>query len=130
MSPENPKPPAVNIFDCATSSFQKGETITDTFKMLTSYSMGQTVFIVRSKIEGVQRWLEIALNEYASLNGISAPSIVNAGDGRHEHPTQELLDETSVLFTAPHTPRAVVAPSGSARYGRPGMCPSVVSLMR
>ena len=49
---------------------------------------------------------------------------------RAQKATQELLDETCVLSTAPHTPRAVAAPSGSARYGRPGICPSVVSLMR
>jgi len=87
----------VNVFDAKTSSFQKNETITDTIKMLCGYSIGQSIFVIRSKIEGVCRWLEDAIHEYTISRGYPPASFINAGDGRHEHPSQELLDEFSFL---------------------------------
>jgi len=87
----------VNVFDAKTSSFQKNETITDTIKMLCGYSIGQSIFVIRSKIEGVCRWLEEAITEYTRARGYPQASFINAGDGRHEHPSQELLDEFSFL---------------------------------
>mmetsp|Transcript_59604 Transcript_59604/g.129023 ORF Transcript_59604/g.129023 Transcript_59604/m.129023 type:complete len:599 (+) Transcript_59604:61-1857(+) len=87
----------VNVFDSKTSSFQKNETITDTVKMLAGYSIGQSIFVIRSKIEGVCRWLEEAIDEYTTQRGYPRASFINAGDGRHEHPTQEMLDEFSFL---------------------------------
>lgn len=86
----------VNIFDSATSSFNKKESITDTIKMLFGYS-DRSLFIIRSKLEGVCRWLESAIGEYADRISYPRPSFINAGDGRHEHPTQEFLDEFSFL---------------------------------
>ena len=53
----------VYIFDCSTSSFAKGETLTDTIKMLVGYSVGQTMFVIRSKMEGVCRWLELEIGQ-------------------------------------------------------------------
>jgi len=87
----------VNMFDSKTSSFQKNETITDCIKMLCGYSTGQSVFVVRSKVEGVCRWLDESIGNFALRRGFPRPSFINAGDGRHEHPTQELLDEFSFL---------------------------------
>jgi len=87
----------VNMFDTMTSSFTKNETITDTIKMLCGYSIGQSLFVIRSKVEGVCRWLEEAITEYTKTCGFPRASFINAGDGRHEHPTQELLDEFSFL---------------------------------
>jgi len=87
----------VNMFDGQNSSLSKGETITDTIKMLTGYSTKQSIFVIRSKIEGVCTWLEGAISKHARDMGVPRPSFVNAGDGRHEHPSQELLDEFSFL---------------------------------
>jgi len=87
----------VNVFDAKTSSFQKNETITDTIKMLCGYSTGQSLFVIRSKVEGVCRWLEEAISKYCKQRGFPRASFINAGDGRHEHPTQEMLDEFSFL---------------------------------
>ncbi len=86
----------VNDFTVAGSSINKRESITDTVKMLVGYSE-QSVFIVRTKLEGTCRWLEAALSEYATSKGMPVPVFINAGDGRHEHPTQEFLDEFSFL---------------------------------
>lgn len=86
----------VNDFDARTSSFQKKESLTDTVKMLMGYSQ-ESMFILRSRQEGVCRWLQKSMGAYARKIGIPAPSFINAGDGRHEHPTQEFLDEFSFL---------------------------------
>ncbi len=79
-------------FNPATSSRKKSESYADTFNTLTGY--GNIMFVVRSEEEGLCRWLEINGKKYAERNGLLVPpSFINAGDGKHEHPTQELLDE-------------------------------------
>jgi aspartate carbamoyltransferase len=85
-----------NVFDAATSSFNKNESMADTVKMLYGYAEG-SAFVIRSKLEGVCRALETSLGRYAGLLGRPQPSFINAGDGKHEHPTQEFLDEFSFL---------------------------------
>ncbi|TXT41797.1 MAG: aspartate carbamoyltransferase [Spirochaetes bacterium] len=85
-----------NMFDTATSSFNKNESITDAIKMLYGYST-DSCFILRTKLEGVCRWLQDALGRYAEVSGGPVPGFINGGDGKHEHPTQEFLDEFSFL---------------------------------
>eukprot|EP01062_Namystynia_karyoxenos_P021954 TRINITY_DN18394_c0_g1_i1.p1 TRINITY_DN18394_c0_g1~~TRINITY_DN18394_c0_g1_i1.p1 ORF type:complete len:578 (+),score=221.85 TRINITY_DN18394_c0_g1_i1:81-1736(+) len=87
----------VNVFDAATSSFNKKESITDTVKMLCGYSTEQSLFVVRSKLEGTCTWLADVISRYCIQLGVPRASFLNAGDGRHEHPTQEFLDEFSFL---------------------------------
>ena len=67
----------------ASSSLVKGETLLDTLKTLESMTID--ALVVRHKCSGVPKMLADATNA----------SIINAGDGAHEHPTQGLLD----LFT-------------------------------
>ena len=86
----------VNLFDAAGSSFNKMESISDTVKMLVGYAPSST-FIIRSRLEGLTTFLDDALGEYCVHHGIEKPVFINAGDGKHEHPTQELLDEFSFL---------------------------------
>jgi aspartate carbamoyltransferase len=86
------------VSDLATdsSSFNKGESYADTFNTLAGYH--NSVFIIRSKLEGVCRWLEEEAGAFAERNNLRRrPSFINAGDGKHEHPTQELLDEFTFL---------------------------------
>jgi aspartate carbamoyltransferase len=85
-----------NVFDTATSSFNKNESMTDAIKMLFGYS-SDSCFIMRTKLEGACRWLQDALGRYAEVSDRPRPSFINGGDGKHEHPTQELLDEFSFL---------------------------------
>ncbi len=85
----------ISIFDVSHSSFNKKESYADTFSMLTGYD--NQIFVVRSKEEGVCKWLEEAGKTYALRNQIKPPAFINAGDGKHEHPTQELLDEVTLL---------------------------------
>ncbi|MBM3828768.1 MAG: aspartate carbamoyltransferase catalytic subunit [Actinobacteria bacterium] len=67
-------------FSVSTSSVNKGESLRDTVE--TVDAMGVAAFIVRHKTSGVP-W---QLSEWTDA------SIINAGDGWHQHPTQALLD--------------------------------------
>lgn len=81
---------------CSSSSINKGESYADTFNMLSGYS--NTIFIVRSKVEGLCKWLDDESALYTKRNSLPIkPAFINAGDGKHEHPTQELLDEFTFL---------------------------------
>ncbi|HTX72713.1 MAG TPA: aspartate carbamoyltransferase [Rectinemataceae bacterium] len=107
-----------NVFDAATSSFNKNESIVDTVKMLFGYS-ADSCFIVRSKLEGVCRALEDSLGRYAALQSRDRPAFINAGDGKHEHPTQEFLDEFSFLEQLGwHDERIHLALTGDLFHGR------------
>ena len=88
----------VKVSDLAvdTSSFNKGESYADTFNTLAGYQ--NSVFIIRSKLEGVCTWLHESSASFAKRNNLlRIPAFINAGDGKHEHPTQELLDEFTFL---------------------------------
>ena len=65
------------------SSVQKGETLLDTIRNLKS--MGASIIVIRHPMSGAP-WL---------LAKEIDCSIINAGDGSHEHPSQALID----LFT-------------------------------
>jgi len=67
-------------FSVATSSVKKGESLLDTVQ--TIEAMGVDAIVVRHSASG-------APHRVASW---TTASVVNAGDGRHEHPTQALLD--------------------------------------
>jgi aspartate carbamoyltransferase len=86
----------MNNFDASTSSFKKSESFADTVKMLFGYSK-YSLFIMRTPEEGVCRALEEELGAYAEKLGRKKPGFINGGDGKHEHPTQEFLDEFSFL---------------------------------
>ena len=86
----------LNNFDVSSSSFNKSESILDTIKMLYGYSE-KSMFIMRTAQEGVCRFLEEKLENYSELTQLPKPGFINAGDGKHEHPTQEFLDEFSFL---------------------------------
>lgn len=70
----------VMTFSVASSSVKKGESLLDTVR--TIEAMGVDAIVVRHSAAG-------AAARVASWTGAS---VVNAGDGRHEHPTQALLD--------------------------------------
>ena len=78
------------------SSFNKGESYADSFNTVIGYN--NRIFVVRSKIEGVCKYLSQECSSYALRNGLPfVPAFINAGDGKHEHPTQEILDEYTFL---------------------------------
>ncbi|MBT3318722.1 MAG: aspartate carbamoyltransferase catalytic subunit [Clostridia bacterium] len=70
----------VSNLGVSTSSVQKGETLLDTGKTLEA--MGTDIVIIRHPLAGAPKFLG------DNFSG----SVLNAGDGMHEHPTQGLLD--------------------------------------
>lgn len=71
-------------FSAAQSSVKKGETLIDTVNNI--LSMKVDMVVMRHATPGAAHFLS---------NNVKA-SIVNAGDGAHEHPTQALLDSYSI----------------------------------
>lgn len=67
-------------FGGASTSTVKGESLVDTVQTLCSYKID--LIVVRDKHAGVPR-------KVADVSGVS---VVDAGDGKHQHPTQALLD--------------------------------------
>jgi aspartate carbamoyltransferase catalytic subunit len=73
----------VNI-SASTSSVVKGETLIDTARNLEA--MNPDVIVIRHSAAGAPHLLATLVRQ----------SIVNAGDGAHEHPTQALLDMMTI----------------------------------
>ncbi len=71
-------------FSTSMSSTKKGETFKDTVKNIEAMKID--MIVVRHQSAGVPHF----------LTKISNANIINAGDGRHEHPTQALLDMYSI----------------------------------
>ena len=73
----------INI-SASTSSVVKGETLIDTARNLEA--MNPDVIVIRHSAAGAPHMLAKLLRQ----------SIINAGDGAHEHPTQALLDMMTI----------------------------------
>jgi aspartate carbamoyltransferase catalytic subunit len=71
-------------FSVATSSVTKGETLLDTVR--TIESMGADIIVMRHPNSGAPYL----------VSRRTRSSIINAGDGTHEHPTQGLLDAFTI----------------------------------
>jgi aspartate carbamoyltransferase catalytic subunit len=75
------------------SSVGKGESLRDT--ALTLSAVGADCVVVRHPASGAAHRLAGWIDRDAELTGTHT-SIVNAGDGTHEHPTQALLDAATL----------------------------------
>ncbi len=71
-------------FDIATSSVAKGEALLDTVE--TIQALGANYIVMRHSSSGAPHFLAPAVRA----------SVINAGDGEHEHPTQALLDAFTI----------------------------------
>ena len=71
-------------FAVSSSSVNKGESLRDTIETISA--MGVDAFVVRHKSSGTPQ----LITRYTDA------SIVNAGDGWHQHPTQALLDAYTI----------------------------------
>ncbi|MFM8848293.1 MAG: aspartate carbamoyltransferase catalytic subunit [Actinomycetota bacterium] len=99
-------------FSVSTSSVNKGESLRDTVETVSA--MGVAAFVVRHKTSGVP-W---RISEWTDA------SVINAGDGWHQHPTQALLDCHTIRteFARPATADCLhglrVAIVGDVRHSR------------
>ena len=90
------------------SSTTKGETLYDTLK--TIEAMQVDLFVVRHEASGAAHFFA----EHAA----PGVSILNAGDGRHAHPTQALLDAFTIRRHKPDFDKLSVAIVGDIVHSR------------
>ena len=89
-----------------TSSVQKGETLIDT--AVTLNAMRPDILVVRHYAAGAVELLAQKVD----------CSVINAGDGAHEHPTQALLDALTIRRNKGHIERLVIAICGDILHSR------------
>jgi len=90
----------------STSSVQKGETLIDT--AVTLNAMRPDLLVVRHHAAGAVQLLSQKVD----------CSVINAGDGSHEHPTQALLDALTIRRHKDHIDGLVVAICGDILHSR------------
>jgi aspartate carbamoyltransferase catalytic subunit len=90
----------------SSSSVKKGETLLDTAATLNA--MRPDIIIVRHHAAGAVNLLARKVD----------CSVVNAGDGAHEHPTQALLDALTIRRAKGHVEGLVVAICGDILHSR------------
>ena len=89
-----------------TSSTRKGETLIDT--AMTLNAMRPDLLVVRHGLSGVANLLSQKVN----------CAVLNAGDGRHEHPTQALLDALTIRRTKGRLQGLTIAICGDILHSR------------
>ncbi|MGR3780053.1 MAG: aspartate carbamoyltransferase catalytic subunit, partial [Albimonas sp.] len=89
-----------------TSSMSKGETLLDTAATLNA--MHPDLIVVRHQHSGAVALLAQKVDA----------SVINAGDGRHEHPTQALLDALTIRRRKGRLHRLTVAICGDVAHSR------------
>jgi aspartate carbamoyltransferase catalytic subunit len=93
-------------FSTSGSSVAKGESLKDT--ALTLQAMGADAIVIRHSSSGAP----------ATLSRWVTASVLNAGDGTHEHPTQALLDLFTIREHFPSFEGLRVAVVGDVRHSR------------
>jgi aspartate carbamoyltransferase catalytic subunit len=93
-------------FYSAGSSLSKGESVRDTARNIEA--MGVDIIVLRHSAAGAAHYLSRCVNM----------SIVNAGDGQHEHPTQALLDAYTIRENKGHVEGLKVAIVGDITHSR------------
>ena len=93
-------------FDQAGStSVAKGETVSDTIRMVSAYS---DIIAMRHPKEGAP----------VVASGVATVPIINAGDGGHFHPTQTLTDLFTIKEKCGRLTDLTVGVCGDLKYGR------------
>ena len=98
----------VITLNVSTSSQSKGETILDTIDNLTA--MHADMFVVRHAQSGAAHMIAKHVAPHIS--------VINAGDGRHAHPTQGLLDVFTIRKYKPDMHNLRVAIVGDVLHSR------------
>lgn len=88
-----------------TSLAQKGETLADSVKVISSYA---DAFFMRHPQEGAAR----LASEFTDI------PVINGGDGANQHPTQTLLDLFTIYETQGTLDNLNIAFVGDLKYGR------------
>ena len=91
--------------DMSISSTKKGETLPDTIKTISQYA---DLIVIRHPFDGAAK----VAAEFAGI------PVINAGDGKHEHPTQTLLDLYTLIKEKKKIKGLTVALCGDLKYAR------------
>lgn len=91
--------------DAGSSSASKGESVSDTVRMVSCYA---DIIAMRHPLEGAPR---VAVNK-------SLVPIINAGDGGHAHPTQTLTDLLTIYREKGTFDNLTVGLCGDLKFGR------------
>lgn len=96
---------SIGIADALSSSAKKGESLSDTVKMMSLYS---DVVILRHQLDGSSRFAA----------EISEKPLINAGSGTEEHPTQAILDLYTIRKEKKRIDGLKIGIVGDLKYGR------------
>ena len=95
----------IGFSEASSSSAAKGESISDTAKMISCYA---DIMAMRHPKEGAP---------YVASKAASIP-VINAGDGSHCHPTQTLADLLTIYREIGRLDNLVIGCCGDLKYGR------------
>lgn len=95
----------IGFADSKSSSTAKGESVSDTVRMASSYA---DFIVIRHFLEGVAR----------RAAEVSDVPVINAGDGANHHPTQALLDLFTIRQKLGRLHNISIAAVGDLKYGR------------
>jgi aspartate carbamoyltransferase catalytic subunit len=95
----------ITASDVGASSLAKGESISDTARIVGSYA---DIIVIRHPWEGAAR----VVADYAGI------PVINAGDGGHQHPTQTLCDLYTLFKERRDLKGLKIALWGDLKYGR------------
>jgi aspartate carbamoyltransferase catalytic subunit len=95
----------ITASDVGASSLAKGESISDTARIVGSYA---DIVVIRHPWEGAAK----VMADYAGI------PVINAGDGGHQHPTQTLLDLYTIIKERQDIKGLKIALWGDLKYGR------------
>lgn len=91
--------------DAASSSASKGESVSDTIRVISCYA---DICAMRHPKEGAPM----------VAAGKSQIPVINAGDGGHQHPTQTLTDLLTIRSLKGHLDNLVIGLCGDLKFGR------------
>ena len=103
-------------FGGSSTSTVKGESLVDTVETLCSYKVD--MIVVRDKHAGVPR-------KIADVSGVH---VIDAGDGKHQHPTQALLDLYTIWQTKGRLEGLKVGVVGDIGHSR--VCGSLIPVLK
>ena len=91
--------------EASSSSASKGESVTDTAKIVSNYA---DIIAMRHPREGAP---------YVAAKAATIP-VINAGDGGHQHPTQTLADLLTISREMGRLENLTIGLCGDLKYGR------------
>ncbi|MFZ1077295.1 MAG: aspartate carbamoyltransferase [Nitrosotalea sp.] len=96
---------SLGIADASSSSAKKGESLSDTVRIMSLYS---DVVILRHQLDGSSRFAA----------EVSEKPLINAGSGTEEHPTQAILDLYTIRKEKKRIDGLKIGIVGDLKYGR------------